>query len=883
MLITCFALFACAPKTVEDYVSDANKFISNNKYQEASIILKKGVSEFPESAKLREQLADSLSKVGDIAGATQAYNVSLEIEYRDQVAIRLFELLRLQERNETIIEIYEQTASKHEKEIASLSLYYAIALAKENEPRKSNMLLRKIDATAQANSFEKTIASAYLNWYNGNPKVALKFFTNAQQQKADSYDAALGAATVALSTQNYQLAATAIETLLDKQEAGNISRILLAHSYLNMGLLDKAETQISILESRIPESLPYLVLSSTHYILSNDFERAKIDSEKAILLDGKNAIARKIAVVANYKLGNYEQAYNFLKPIISGEKQISNSILNMAIELKSQMGLFDEEFDGHLSDLTALDSEMYESYANTALNALSRGSESVSRKMSKMLRDIELKDINAQTARKLTVLHSNFDSQLALTLSGAIYEKSSTLENLAMYATLLARNNELEKSLEFVNDAKNKHSTEALLELKFQLFVIAGDAKNLHETARTLYEKDSSNAMANAYYFNQAASDGRLADAISFCNELEKNQSTPIGVLYQCFSFLHTEKAKESDRLALKIEQIFEGTKSSSKNLHFYVQTLVDKKELRKLTSILTSEILKELNEVKLWQVKIDALSFLNEPEEIALTFRQWRNANPNSKHALLKQITYLETIGELNNALRTLNDFENKFGTSDLTKVLRVHFLLSNNKIKQASLAFDTLPYYMEGTPPWLGLQGRIHLANGRYDLALSSLLEAYSTNPTSRNTGAIIAAYLAKKDFQVLESFLISHVKNKPNDSKARNVLTGYYLQSSSEKALPLLAKSIEENPYDLDSLNNYAWLLNASGQTTKAISFSELLLKLSEKPSHLHTVAIVYESSGLIEKSMIVFERMMELAPPIELKREYQEFLERNELSK
>ena len=74
-----------------------------------------------------------------------------------------------------------------------------------------------------------------------------------------------------------------------------------------------------------------------------------------------------------------------------------------------------------------------------------------------------------------------------------------------------------------------------------------------------------------------------------------------------------------------------------------------------------------------------------------------------------------------------------------------------------------------------------------------------------------------------------------------------------------------------------------MNASGQTTKAISFSELLLKLSEKPSHLHTVAIVYESSGLIEKSMIVFERMMELAPPIELKREYQEFLERNELNK
>ena len=882
MLVTSATLWGCSPKMIEDYVSDADEFSSRDRHQEASIVLKKGITEFPKSAKLREQLADSLIKTGDIAGATQAYSVSLEIEYSERVAIRLFELLRLQEQNESIIEIYEETANKHQENVGDLSLYYAIALFKENKLIKSNIVLRKIEEKSNISSYEKDLASAFLNWYRGNSEAALEFFEDAQKQKPDSYDAALGIATVSLATQDYEHAVKAIETLLDKQEAGNIPRILLAHSYLNLGFLEKAGTQITILKKRIPESLPYLVLTATHDFLSDDFEQSKINSEKALLLDSENIIARKVAVVSNYKLNNYEQAYNFLTPIISSEEHISNSILNMGIELKSQMGLFDDEFDGYLSELTSIDDEMYGSYADVGINALALGRESLSRKISEMLRDIELKNIDDETARKLTALHSNFDSQLALTLAKAIYKKNDTFESLETYTTLLAKTSNLEESLDYVQNASGKYSETTLLELKFRLFVIGGDEEGLNNVAKTLFDKDNGNIMANAYFFGKASSNGRLADAIYYCNELEKNESTPIDILYRCFSFLHLESAEESERLASRIKKAFESAPSSSKYLSYYIKTLIDKKALQEIISVLTLRVLQDNNKDMLWQAKIDSLSLLNKPDEIELTFKKWKNSNPNSKRAWQKQITYLENIGELNKALETLSNFETKFGTTDLTKILRVHFLLSSNKVKSASEAFETLPNYLHDTSPWLGLQGRIFLANDKYDLALSSLSRAYSTNSTSRNTGALIAAYLSKGDYQALESFLVSHLQNNPHDSKARTILVNYYLQTSSEKALPFLSKNIEENPYDLDSINNYAWLLNTAGENTKALSLSEILLKFSEDPNHFHTVAIIYESNGMIEKSIDMFERMMELAPSEELTSAYAEFIKRNNLN-
>lgn len=869
-------LIGCSPKSIENYEDNANKFIGKGKYQEASITLKAGISEYPNSPSLRELLANTLLDVGDVAGATHSYEVALGLSYSDAVAVNLFELYRFQEKNQSLIAMYQELQKTRSPKNLTLKLLYSISLFKERKSQQALSVFDEIQLESTPGSFENLIASAFSSWVNKSVDSALEKFREAQNLKPKNYDAALGFATLAITTNKFKEAAQALERFAKHREPGNLSRILLAYSYLNLDNVEKAKKQIQILNERAPNALPVLVVDSMYNFMREQFEQSKITSEKALGIAPSNQIARKIAVISNYRLGNYEQAYNYLLPLLSKKDELSNSAINIALELKSKMGLFDEDFDHYLSKLSSIDDSKYDIYTDIALNAFSARRFDLSSKLTHKLSRVSASDVDSQTAQKLTILQSNFDQTSAIELARSTYESDSSFNNLSILSKLLARNNKVEEAFEYINLSGQPASSLSILELKLELLAMVGNGAKVKEMAEQIYAKDQTNVIATSYFLSQAVARKDLDAVVAHCKTLHKNTDTPMSLVYMCFKYLNDNNSEDSVLFSKKIENSYQNDSSNVEYLKFYIHVLIERIDLVKIRSLLTTQVLSSHNEDSLWQTKIDTLAILGEVQEIENTLKYWIAMNPNSRNAWFKKVTFLETTGKTREALQTISDYEEKFGHSDFTGVLKVHFLLKDNNPKEALRQFDNLGDSIEETAPWFGLKGRIFLAKHQYDLAIASLKSAYDITPSPRTVGGLIAAYLAKGDYNSLESFLLSHIHQVPLDYKSRAVLISYYLQTTQEKAIPFLEMNIQQDPSDLDSINNYIWLLNEQGESAKALNMSEPLLAATKKPAHLHTVATVLIKNGKIEAAEKAFQKMMNYEPTNELKYSYLKFL-------
>jgi putative PEP-CTERM system TPR-repeat lipoprotein len=330
-------------KTTEEYLSEAQIYLQQNKTSEAIISLKNILKEDANNVEARFLLGKSYINQGNWVVAekelsrAKKYNYDVELVYP-----LLAEAYSHLEDSSGIELLLNDVVDNHSLE-QSVRYFLAVTYVSEGADIKA---LSEFDTVVSlaADSAYGQLGQAWLysirKQFDKGAEIANKLI-DSDLYSAISLELL---AKMYFSAKNMELAAKSYKAYLQLRSQDHQNRLMYAFALANGLNLSEAEKQADLLFQIYPNNALINQIKAQAMFSNKNLPKAKEFAEAAINIDNKLIIARIIAGISAFELNQTEIAYSHLI-LISDKLSYNNPVKKLLITLQIQLGYETDSID----------------------------------------------------------------------------------------------------------------------------------------------------------------------------------------------------------------------------------------------------------------------------------------------------------------------------------------------------------------------------------------------------------------------------------------------------------------------------------------------------------------------------------------------------------
>ncbi|WP_412971473.1 XrtA/PEP-CTERM system TPR-repeat protein PrsT [Glaciecola sp. MF2-115] len=848
-------LSGCSKDLPEDYIKRGNLAAKQENYSVSVIELKNAAVEYPEHAQIRYLLASYYLKTGDIPGATKEFYRALELGYdASEIVPDLLVVLRLQEFNDDILALANEELSLSPEASVALDVYEGLANFRlENKDEAIEQLMLVVENSEK--SKYKSVARAYLHWDQDDINLAMSAIEDALNIDPEMIEALTIKAQVLLVENKHEEALVPLIKLYKNKVKGNFVDILIANTYMQLGDIDNARKHIDYLVTNFPGIAYAQQLKGILEFKSNNYELAKIHSEKAIQSGGDNPAGRVLAGLSNFHLENYEQANRHFS--VAGDAALRDKSVSKAYAITQLKLGSNEEAKASflsLSDLSSDDAKLF-SFAGEQL--LSAGLPEDAKSMLDIASGLKNSDEKERFRQGILGLKLS-DLNALKDLEELVAENTEYPQASYALANYYQRNGDLQKAIDLGEKLKNERADQVDgYEISAIAYLKLKDKTKARENFLKVLEIEESNANSLLFLAGEAVLNKNIPEAESLLERLLDAQPKQMDALIKYFEVSiineNTEKAVK------RIETAFNKDQSALIYRILYAQALAKTGAPEKVINILSAVPPSKTTPSMYFITLGDSYMISGQGEAAVSLYEDWKKLQPNEQYAYVKTINSYEQLGAITKALNLSLSAANRFRDQAIFKMLVVHFRVLNNEYAKAQSVLSTLPEEIRGKVTAQGLQGQIWLKQGRPEKALPLLINFYNYKPSFIKLTHVIDSYGALGYGDEPVEFIEKHLESFENDILARMLLADILVWINPSRAIEEYLSIVEQNNKNAYAWNNLAWLMYVQNEYTKAEEYGAKALDLlPQDPEVLDTYGMILLKLGKYQEALPFIEQ-------------------------
>lgn len=847
----------CSDKTSDEYIALAETSIQQDDIPSAIIELKNAIGVDAQDPRSRFILGTLYANRGSAAAAEKELIRALDLGYEpNEVLPVLANAYSLQFKHAEIIKLVDESRNLSPEVSTSLLLYKALAHFQLGETYKAKKAVADANEIS-ADSLYSKLGNAYVDFSNKEIDTSLEKINEILREQPDFADAHLLKGQLTSVSDDKEGSVKSFEKYKKLLPNTYQSRVFLANAYIKNKQFEEAETEIDLLLKVNPEQPFVNQLKGTVRFQANDFINAKLYTENAIQNGLSNVPNKIIAGISAFRLGSYEQAYEYLNSI-KGNLPSKHPILKMLAVLELKLGTVSDK-ELLLTSLDGLTEDDVILLSAASAQLMREGKTSQQKAILDQVNSIEFSDpLRLAQKGMLRLSLDDIDGLTDLEQALALDPDQETAN------TALARayiENELyDKALE-LSGAWIQQKPEEVY--GYILAAVANSKLNKIDQAEDMYDQaltiEPSNIAANTYYADKAEVAGNKLSAAEFINKIINENPGHLASLKKYF-VLQRDLGNTEEGLKT-IEAAFNQEPEQLQFRLLFAQALFLEGEYSKSISILEGISPNEFSPNRYWIVLGNAYYSNKQLEKAVNLAENWVSEQPGNKDAYLRLIAMQEISKNDNQALKVSMSAQQVFPEDEQFGMLVTYFNIVTGDIKAAERSYARLSENISKSVAGQGLLGQILFEKGDAKAALPKLKAFYEQKPSQANSSLVAKALKELKQYSQAISFLQDHqIQVGKSISSDIQIAELAILSNDYEVAATYYIAVLKIEPNNTRALNNLAYILIEQGKHQMALEYAKRAAELSpEYPAVLDTYGTTLFKTGQFNEAVKVFDKV------------------------
>lgn len=858
-------LSGCGGKSAEDHFASATEFAQQQRFNEAVIELKSAVAAAPDNGDYRVLLGRIYMQTGDYISAEKellraiANGITLP-----EIAQELIQTRFRSENYKQLLEPMEGEDTLSDSLLRYLSFYRALT---EIEMGTGENALPTFDKLVDAPEPDlQQFAKAMLHIRNNAAAEALATLEAIDANSNTAAENLLFRAQLQSSLGKEDAALVLYYDYLKLVPTALRSRLSVAQLELKNQELDKARAQLEQIMRFAPEHGLTNYLSAIVAYEQKDLNKAREYIDRAIANRFSTTASRILAGIIYNQLGLNSQALAHLATVQSQlgvyppAQRLYTALQLQAGELTSAAGSLST------TNLTADDVNLA---AATAFQLLRAGETNLANDILRQMEDAGLaRDSRALTAMgqlKLGIPEQMTagirDLEQALLIDPARHDARLTLAasyiRQQQYDKASALADEWLKQPETANTGYNLKALTAMLSANF-----AEAEKFLNEAEQA----DAKNAFTQ-YLLAAVAQQQEQPDLAIALLQKAVNLQPDYVPAYLGLYGINKSLNKETSPIIAQIQAAQQKAPDNQGLLGLLLTIYQQEQQFDAIVALLEPK-LSDNTGFPVTGYPVLANAYVNQqklPQALAVTER-WFKQDERNQQAALAYANILALNKRMKEALAVVDNLRKRLPNDTNIKLVQLALLNDSEDYPAALAVLEQLPKEISSQPQMLFHKGRMQLLAGQLALGLKTLQDSYNAVPDSLTAIAIAEAYAKDVSYRRAVRFLEEHLeKYGKTDTRLYSFYGSLLIQDDLEKARQIYQEIYESDPENPLILNNYAWVLAATGAAKEAQPFVEKALKtLPQHPDILDTYGKILKLQGMHKEAIAQFEKSLSIRP-------------------
>ena len=851
-----------------DYIDDAQNYIDNNQYAEATIQLKNALQENPDDIQARMMLGELYLKLSDPISARKELERAQKLAGDDD-ALKLRLILPLA-RAYVGSGDFEQVISwgeQHKDKISGVQLADLLAVH-----GRAYFGLRQFADAKEAyvlsnQTMENTDAMlglAQLLAVEDDYDGAANQIKAILEQQPEHIDSLILAGRLALKQEDLPGAISYFSRVIDQQPKHIQARLMRAETYLRSRQLDLAEQDVEKITGYQGGELPAVLFIKARLQLERkDYEQVILLAEKTIRAAPGHLPSFYLAGAGHYALKNYEQAQFYLRKYHSANS-INHQANRLLAATYAKLGDQDAIIDmleaaaeqGVVQDgkLLYLLGSAYFQTGN-----LEKGNEILAQAVAL---EPDLPELKARAAiGKMAA--GDLDAAIA-DLQTALVEDEDNQLTRSMLVLAYLRAKQVGQALAVANQGVDKFPQQAPY---YHLKAVALQQNNEPQAAKVALElaveKNPEYTPSLFSLAQLAAVAGELDKATVFLDRVLSVAPENLRALLAKAEILARQQ-DEQGALAL-LDQAVITNPAASAPVTLKINYLLKKQEQEKALTVARQFELANPKSLQAQSLLARTLTQVKRYPEAQRVLEQIvEQADRDVAHRMLL-VDVLVKQQDFNTALNVVDQVLAIRRDIIQARIARVQILVAQQQYEAALAEANGIQGNEQTVAMANQLKGDIYRYQGKQKEAVTYYEQAFSV---LKNPGLMVRLseiYLSSDQTDSAKTTIQKYLDWKPNDVLARMRLADIYQrQGQVEKAVSEYEAILDVQGGYVPALNNLAWIYNER-QDKRALGLAEKVSQLvPDNPEVMDTYGWVLLTHKQYKKALGVIQRAASMAP-------------------
>jgi cellulose synthase operon protein C len=841
-------------KTYDEYIAQANLQIAENQNSAAILSLKNAIRIEPRSANARYQLGVAYAAIGNFYNAEKELERAVELGVAEPNLIPKLAQVKMQlGKSEAVYQLADESTDLSDENYVALLTYAGIAAISAGNIEQAQDYIAQASAISEDSLYSR-VGGAWLDFYNDNFDSA---YSSLQSILADSEfsEALLLAGHMSQAKGDFRLASERYLAYLEKHPQHVQIKLYLVNSLINQNEYIEAEKHLNTI-GKLFEQHPVVNLYKAQVAYNKkDYAIAKLSSELAIEASDGLLMAKLVAGLSAYHLGEFQLSYRYLNSI-SQYLPVDHDVKKLLAMLQLELG-FEDDASLTFEQMSAEDAKDINILNSASVAFSQRGRGDLAEKLLGKLQQAQPDNDQINLQYNAIKVASGDLSSLNILEELA---KDSEVSNDAhmILATHYINQKEFDKALETARQWQEKEP-ESLKAVLLEGFIYDNQKERAKAIAifESVINKDMGNIPANYYLGSYALEMKRLEHAKEHYVAILDKQPLHKASLAK-LSLINAQLNKVPETLTILDELI----KKYPSNQDLLVDWSINKgyagehiSAIERLNSAVDAIERGERYNRTLARLYFKTKQY-KQAEDI---YKELTISNANNLNNWLELAATQEELDYLEVALSTINQAIGQFNKQPRLLLIKSNILMRLNRLSSASRIIDELDDKYPDNNDISYMKGVLAIQEERYSTAVANLNRVYQRTKSNHAALNLARALIKQGSKDKATSFLDKHIEKNIDDNKSIALLAEAYLSNDPKRSVKLYKLLLERFPRNLTALNNISWAYAYLDDVQLAEKYSEQAFSLSNSnPSIIDTYARMLIKSGKGQRAVDIIQQ-------------------------
>ncbi len=805
-------------KSVEQLMASATEYSAKRDFGSAVIELKNAVRLSPKNAEARLALGQAYLALGNYIFAEKELEKSIQLGIEQSSTAPLLAQVKVKlAKYDELEQLVDKSTDLNDNDYIKVLTYAGIGALANNEREKAQDYIGQAISISEIAVYSQ-IGKAYLAQSEKEYAESLVKIDTLIGEHPKFSEAMLLKAHLLFSLKEFEQAAVAFSNYATDHPFDYSVRFFEISSLIKAKMFDQAEVITDKLLEKFDSAPLALHYKAQLQYQQKNFKEAKFNAEQSIQAGSTLILTKVLAGASAFQLKDYEQAYNYLKPIESSLSN-SHSLQKIIAIVKMQLG-YGLEAAQDIMSFEGLTSEDSSFLQTSTASLIELGDFESAEKLIEKAESID--PTNAKVAaQKGLILFSQNDERAIDSLERAIELDSTFIEIELALGLQYLKADDVNKAKEIATKLLKLHSENVSGYILQGVILVKegnkGEAINIFNKALSI----SPDNIASLYNL-----------ALILMDSPDKNNS--MGYFEQVIKLVPTHKGALSNyiTLAARTDQLersrnFLQELNENKNLTLSIalaQNLRINNQIKDSIELLENLSRKIAKNTSYWSLLGDLNLQMKLIGKANDAFKEGLKLEPKNYLLNLRSIGILEILEKYPAALAQTKSAYDYYPNDSRLEILLAHFELRNNNIDAAKTMLKIMK--QKGIDHHLvdSVFGNISLLERSFERAIEFFSSALEHKKTDENIIQLARALKFNGQQQEAEKLLEDFVDSNTGKVEVRFLLAELYSVENKEKKIKQYQSIVSTNPENFIAFNNLAWNQYKHGQFEAAIGNAE-----------------------------------------------------------